>query len=80
MYVALCRGEKVKGPQGPLAKPVRIAIKELQPGAPEYALDQLHQEANVLKALSDKPYTVRHHSFHAFSHSPDHVAGYLVMG
>lgn len=80
LSLLLCRGERVKGLEGPLAKPVRVAIKELQPGTGHNALIQLRQEAAVLKALSGKPYTVCFHSCHIYTPSPGHVSGYLVMG
>ena len=52
VWAHLCRAEKVRGPDGPLAEPERVAIKQLKGSVSQTTLEQTQQEAHIMRRLS----------------------------
>lgn len=82
-----CRAEKVRGPEGPLEKPVQVAVKVMQPSQHPQGVDLLkvtaQDEANALEALRAKKlkaFTTPLHLLHLPPLSEPAAPAYIVMG
>ena len=74
------RAEKVRGPEGPLAKPERVAIKELLSPVSPATLEQTQHEANMMQLLAGKVRVARFHSLHLPPTATPDAPAYLAMG
>ena len=78
MTAEWCRAEKLSDPNDLSAKPGRVAVKRFNLDEPRLCIEG---EAEMLKGLSEKAYSVPFHSIHL---PPDLLEGlspaYLVMG
>lgn len=81
-----CRADKVRGPEGPLKKPVQVAVKVMQPSQDPQGVKLLRvtaqAEANALEALRAKKLQAFTplHLLHLPSLSEPEAPAYIVMG
>ena len=80
VWAHLCRAEKVRGPDGPLAEPERVAIKQLKGPVSQATLEQTEQEAHIMERLSGRFMMIPFHSLHLPPADSPHASAYLAMG
>lgn len=75
----LCRAESLAGPEGPLAEPQRVAVKQLSVDGVRGDRAFVEREARVLRALSGRPYVPSLYSMHLPAEDDTDGHAYLVM-
>ena len=82
-----CRAEKVRDSEGPLARPLQVAVKLLSPLHSSYGVEEVHvraeHEANILEALKAKTlknFSIPLHLLHLPPLDQPEGLVYIVMG
>ena len=70
----------MRGPDGPLAEPERVAVKRVQPTMDGLDRDIIEHEASVLRALAGKPFMTPLYHMHLPPPGITNDYGYLVVG
>lgn len=76
----VCRAERLRGPDAPLAVPERVAVKRVKPTMHGLNREMIEHEASVLRALAGKPFITPLYHVHLPPAGIEDDYGYLVMG